>query len=363
MFFGDGGSGRGITMPGAEIPNDLVSWYCCHDLDTIGHELTHDVVQESAGLDLNDSLWAGTLNESISDCLGMMVKHWSNNLTVDESDWDISPGWWARTTLTANGWTKNYCRTFRKANPKDQEAELEPKHMGEWVETDDPHPNCGIPNHDFYLAALQFGGYAWKSVGRIWYEALVDPVFQKQENQDFHGFATLTCKQALKMFGSKAEAIIRRAWTKVGIFKVNDFAPHVRAFKGPSTRDQISRLGCSTAQYHPVVVISEDMLNAQLESYYNIEPKLRTMKVENPNLKTGIDAELAPPRIEIPANAEGLDRSKVIYHVRIKKGAVAYTSIPPHLFNPQVHKLKYEQIKDWDFAFQVNLGMYTISHM
>lgn len=87
------------------------------------------------------------------------------------------------------------------------------------------------------------------------------------------------------------------------------------------------------------------------------------MKVENPNLKTGIDAELAPPRIEIPANAEGLDRSKVIYHVRIKKGAVAYTSIPPHLFNPQVHKLKYEQIKDWDFAFQVNLSMYTISHI
>lgn len=124
-----------------------------------------------------------------------MVKHWSNNLTVDESDWDISPGWWAGTTLTANGWTKNYCRTFRKANPKDQEAELEPEHMGEWVETDDPHPNCGIPNHAFYLTALQFGGYAWKSVGQIWYEALVDPVFQKQENQDFHGFATLTCKQ------------------------------------------------------------------------------------------------------------------------------------------------------------------------
>lgn len=80
------------------------------------------------------------------------------------------------------------------------------------------------------------------------------------------------------------------------------------------------------------------------------------MVAENPNMKTGINAELAPLRIEIPANAEGLDRSKLIYHVRIKKGTVAYTSIKPHLFNSKVHKLKYVEIKDWDFAFQVNLG-------
>lgn len=82
MFFGDGGSGRGTTMPGAEIPNDLVNWYCCYDFDSIGHELTHGVVQESTGFDRNGGLQAATLNESISDCFGMMVKQ-----RAEDSQW------------------------------------------------------------------------------------------------------------------------------------------------------------------------------------------------------------------------------------------------------------------------------------
>lgn len=62
--------------------------------------------------------------------------------------------------IRPNGCTKNFCRTFRMAAHKDQESEFEPKHMDKWAETDEPHPNCGIPNHAFYLAALQYGEYA-----------------------------------------------------------------------------------------------------------------------------------------------------------------------------------------------------------
>lgn len=207
------GSGRGITMPGAQIPEWLCSWYCCYDLDTIGHEITHGLVQETAGL--RGNFQAETLNESIADCFGMMVKQMANNLMVNESDWDSSPGWWADTTVKEHGWTKNYLRTFR--NPANKEAAFEPKHMNQWIETDDSHVNCGILNHAFYLAALEFGGYSWKSVGRIWYQALLDLSFEKPEKQDFKLFARVTCQRAREYFGSTGEAILRQAWSKVGV--------------------------------------------------------------------------------------------------------------------------------------------------
>ena len=213
MIVGDGGSGRGITMPGAQIPEWLCSWYCCYDLDTIGHEITHGLVQETAGF--RGNFQAETLNESIADCLGMMVKQMANNLMVNESDWDSSPGWWADTTVKEHGWTKNYLHTFR--NPANKEAAFEPKHMNQWIETDDSHVNCGIPNHAFYLAALEFGGYSWKSVGRIWYQALIDLSFEKPEKQDFKLFARVTCQRAREYFGSTGEAILRQAWSKVGV--------------------------------------------------------------------------------------------------------------------------------------------------
>src|SRR6185312_6278273 len=34
------------------------------------------------------------------------------------------------------------------------------------------HPNSGIPNRAFYLAASALGGFAWEVTGRIWYNAM-----------------------------------------------------------------------------------------------------------------------------------------------------------------------------------------------
>jgi Zn-dependent metalloprotease len=224
MFFGDGGvASRMWTYPGVAPPDDLTTWLCAYDLDTIGHELTHGVVQATANLgeeqakNSKEEMVAGTLNESIADCFGMMVKHKVQNLTVDESDWDISPNWWAESTVKAKGWTKNYCRTFRKPEPSANEGAAEPKHMNEFDETTtDPHDNCGIPNHAFYLAAIDLGGYSWEQLGLFWYAALIDPSFKEMANQTFEYFAELTCRHARVISGPKAEAIVRKAWVMVG---------------------------------------------------------------------------------------------------------------------------------------------------
>jgi Zn-dependent metalloprotease len=79
------------------------------------------------------------------------------------------------------------------------------------------HINSGIPNHAFYLAAVEIGGYAWEKAGRIWYETLLDP--QLRPNANFQRFAGLTLVHADKLFGagSLERKAVSQAWNAVGI--------------------------------------------------------------------------------------------------------------------------------------------------
>ena len=91
------------------------------------------------------------------------------------------------------------------------------------------------------------------------------------------------------------------------------------------------------------------MLNAQLESYYLLVKDLRGMKVEDKSIRTGINAELDPPRIQIPSDTESLDRSRVIYHLRIKKATIEYMEIPLEIWDSQTYpeyKLTSVDVKD-----------------
>ena len=41
------------------------------------------------------------------------------------------------------------------------------------------HINSGIPNHAFYVTALELGGFAWEKAGQIWYVTLKDRLDRK----------------------------------------------------------------------------------------------------------------------------------------------------------------------------------------
>jgi len=56
-------------------------------LDVIGHELTHGVTENTAGLEYHNQ--PGALNESISDVFGSLVKQWSLKQSAAEADWLI----------------------------------------------------------------------------------------------------------------------------------------------------------------------------------------------------------------------------------------------------------------------------------
>jgi Zn-dependent metalloprotease len=78
------------------------------------------------------------------------------------------------------------------------------------------HINSGIPNHAFYLVAIQLGGHAWEGAGRIWYDALCNRI---RSNSTFKTAAQATLASASTLFGSaSAEAkAVKAAWQEVGV--------------------------------------------------------------------------------------------------------------------------------------------------
>jgi Zn-dependent metalloprotease len=186
-------------------------------LDVIGHELTHGVTQDEAGL--NYSNQPGALNESVSDVFGSLIKQFTLKQTADQADWLIGAGLLAK---AVNGVA---LRSMKAPGTAYDDPVLgkdpQPAHMRDFEHTFEDnggvHINSGIPNHAFYLAAVKIGGFAWEKAGRIWYEALRDSHLRRTSG--FRTFARLTVTNAGRLFGngSAEQQAVREAWSEVGV--------------------------------------------------------------------------------------------------------------------------------------------------
>ncbi len=185
-------------------------------VDVIGHELTHGVTQYTANL--NYSQQPGALNESISDVFGSLVKQRSLGQTAAQADWLIGQG-----LLTAN--VKGVALRSMKAPGTAYDDPVlgkdpQPANMKDYqdVSYDDGgvHINSGIPNHAFYVAAVEIGGNAWEKAGQVWYVALRDKLKLASNFQDA---ANLTVQVAGDLFGvaSLEQQAVRKGWAEVGI--------------------------------------------------------------------------------------------------------------------------------------------------
>jgi Zn-dependent metalloprotease len=187
-------------------------------VDVIGHELTHGVTEREAGL----IYWGqpGALNESVSDVFGSLVKQAVLDQTADQADWLIGEG---LLTDQVNGVA---LRSMAEPGTAYDDEQLggkdpQPADMGGYVHTAQDsggvHINSGIPNHAFYLAAVDIGGNAWESAGRVWYETLLSPALTRFAQ--FSAFAGLTVQTARQLFGSssKEAQAVRDAWDAVGV--------------------------------------------------------------------------------------------------------------------------------------------------
>jgi Zn-dependent metalloprotease len=186
-------------------------------LDVIGHELTHGVTEDEAGLVY--MFQAGALNESMSDVFGSLIKQRVRHDTAQAADWLIGEG---LLTSAVNG---RALRSMKAPGTAYDDPLLgrdpQPAHMNDYVDTYNDnggvHINSGIPNKAFHLAAMNMGGYAWEKAGRIWYETLRDSALRP--NTGFKRFARLTVATAGRLYGpgSVEQEIVGDAWAEVGI--------------------------------------------------------------------------------------------------------------------------------------------------
>jgi Zn-dependent metalloprotease len=185
-------------------------------MDVIAHELTHGITQFEAGLLYRDQ--PGALNESISDVFGSLVNQYTLGETAEESDWLIGKGLF---TPNVNG---RAIRSLKEPGSAYDDPllgkDIQPGHMRDYVQTIEDsggvHINSGIPNHAFYVTAIELGGYAWEKAGRIWYVTLRDKLLG---DSDFQDAARLTYATAGELYGegSLEQQAIRSGWAAVGI--------------------------------------------------------------------------------------------------------------------------------------------------
>jgi Zn-dependent metalloprotease len=185
-------------------------------LDVIAHELTHGVTQFEAKLTYSQQ--PGALNESMSDVFGSLVKQYQLQQTAAEADWIIGQG---LLTENVNGVG---IRSMKAPGTAYDDPVLgkdpQPAHMKDYVNTigdnGGVHINSGIPNHAFYVTAVELGGYTWEKAGQIWYVTLKDKL---TATSNFQACANMTYQTAGELFGAGSieQQAVQKGWAAVGL--------------------------------------------------------------------------------------------------------------------------------------------------
>ena len=191
-------------------------------LDVIGHELTHGVIQHEG--DWVYEFQSGALNESFADVFGSLVKQYTLKQEAKEADWLIGVDVMLQ---PAEGKPTYALRSMKEPGKAYQNHPIlgddpQPATMDDyqdlprWRDFGGVHINSGIPNYAFYLAAMDFGGYAWEKAGKIWYRAM-DGNYLNSRRINFVRAAEATMQVAREQFGSDAEKIVQKAWRGVKV--------------------------------------------------------------------------------------------------------------------------------------------------
>lgn len=191
-------------------------------LDIAGHELTHGVIERTAGLVYSGE--SGALNESIADVFGAMIERHARGELANT--WKI--GEEAFTPANGTGDALRHLDNPHAAANSGFTADDDPDHYSErYTGTADNggvHINSGIANKAFYLAAKggthhkggSMTGIGADAAAKIWYRALTT---RMTSSTNFAGAraATLDAAAALYGSGSAQYKAVCDAWALVGV--------------------------------------------------------------------------------------------------------------------------------------------------
>jgi Zn-dependent metalloprotease len=184
-------------------------------LDVTGHEMTHGVVQFTAGL--NYSGQSGALNEHYADAMGSAIKQYANNQTAATADWLIgndimgpSLKGQAIRSMKAPGTAYN-----SPLLGKDPQPDNMSKYYTGSADNYGVHINSGIPNKVFYLVSL---GIETKNAAILWFATLK----KMKPSTNFKGFKTKITQTTASMvkkgtLPANASTVVADAFAAVGL--------------------------------------------------------------------------------------------------------------------------------------------------
>ncbi|WP_446213347.1 M4 family metallopeptidase [Micromonospora sp. IBSANI012] len=200
MTYGDGGSG----------------WYPLTSLDVAGHEMTHGITSNTAGLRYSGE--SGGLNEATSDIFGTLVEFSAAN-SRDPGDYLIGE------KLRSSGVPLRY---MDKPSKDGSSADCWSSGVGRL----DVHHSSGVANHFFYLLAVGSGSSSYGTsptcngstvagignakAGAIWYRALTT-YMTSRTNYAGARTATLSAARDLYGAGSVEYNTVAAAWSAVSV--------------------------------------------------------------------------------------------------------------------------------------------------
>ncbi|MCW3841282.1 M4 family metallopeptidase [Micromonospora yasonensis] len=200
MTYGDGSSG----------------WYPLTSLDVAGHEMSHGVTSNTAGLRYSGE--SGGLNEATSDIFGTLVEFYANNAN-DPGDYLIGE------KLRTSGAPLRY---MDQPSKDGSSANCWSRSVGRL----DVHYSSGVANHFFYLLAVGSGASSYGNsptcngstvtgignakAGAIWYRALTTYMTSRT---DYAGARTATLSAAADLYGtgSVEYSTVAAAWSAVSV--------------------------------------------------------------------------------------------------------------------------------------------------
>ncbi|MFR9774941.1 M4 family metallopeptidase [Micromonospora sp. MS34] len=202
MTYGDGDASQG--------------WTPLTSLDVAGHEMSHGVTSNTAGLRYSGE--SGGLNEATSDIFGTMVEFYAAN-SNDPGDYLI--GEELRTNGTPLRWMDQPSKDGASADCYSNQ-----------IKGLDVHYSSGVANHFFYLLAVGSGASSYGNsptcngstvsgignakAGAIWYRALT--VYMTSRT-GYSGARTATLSAAKDLYGTGSAEYntVAAAWSAVSV--------------------------------------------------------------------------------------------------------------------------------------------------
>lgn len=179
--------------------------------DVIAHELAHGLTQYTLQLDYDDE--PGGLNESISDCFGIMFRQWLLKQDAASADWLLG-----QDILGETAHKRGYTCLRDMAQPDAEHCLApQPMHYKALTPDMDPHYTSGPPNLAFCTACKQIGGNSWDTIGQVWFHVVTHSGLRPQMSME--DFAASTRAAAGTLFGkeSAVDNAVNAGWKSVGL--------------------------------------------------------------------------------------------------------------------------------------------------